>query len=598
MATVIATSNFDTYANYQLAYDLINQDVASNTSTVRFYGILNITGAGISWSNGSASLSIGASPQYSVGIENYYGNGSYTLIQKDYTLTHNTDGNLSVSVGANINTSYKSGSASGVLTLPKINRVAITNSVTGSDVEGNFKVSYTKYVNNYTYKLRISIPTVEMLQRIDYNTSEEIFTLTQGTIDEIFDYTKNTGNTVSLGFAVETYDGNTRIDAGNEKIITGIITNANPTFNNFSFEDANTTTKNLTGSTTNNVVNVNGYSNIKATITTSNKAVALKNATMIKYRLAIGDKSLDIAYSSNADVNGTINGAVGGVYNLYAIDSRNNSTLVTKQATSIIEYEKISLDKQSCGFIRNDNQVGEYGVLTLNGTFWNDDFGQVVNSIKSVTYRFKKTDSSTWITGTTTITPTVSNNTFTFTGQIASDNVSTKWDLDSSYNLEVTISDELSSATAEFILNSAVPTLSLDKNGVGIMCAYDNNIGGLLQVGGKIIDGGTILWINQTPTTSFASGSILLSDDLSNYSYYEILYLQTTSTARIMSSGRIPVGYGTILGYTTSYPLFRPTAEVVSGTSITFEDGKKTTSLGTTSVDNTCIIPFMVIVYM
>lgn len=264
------------------------------------------------------------------------------------------------------------------------------------------------------------------------------------------------------------------------------IINAEPIFSDFDFEDINPTTLALTGD---NSINVNGYSNIKATITVSNKAVAVKESSMIKYQFRAGNSNpLDIAYSDSNDVYGTINGSTNGVYNVYAVDSRNNTKLVTKLASSEIAYQPIYIDKQSSNIVRNDNQVGNSAILTLNGTFWNDDFGNVLNSITSVTYKFKKTDSTIWINGTTTITPTINNDDYTFTGMIASDNQDTTWDLESSYNIEVTISDELSSATIDFILNSATPTLSLDKEGVGVMCAYDISLGGKLQVGGIPID--------------------------------------------------------------------------------------------------------------
>ena len=253
------------------------------------------------------------------------------------------------------------------------------------------------------------------------------------------------------------------------------IVNANPTFSNFEFEDTNTTTLALTG---NNQYNVNGYSNIKATISTTNKATAKKSATMSKYRFAIGSNSVDINYSSSQEVSGTINKATNGTYNVYAIDSRNNSTLVTKLATKVIPYENIYINTVETNIARNNNQVGTSAILTLKGTFWNDTFGAVTNTIKSVTYRLKKTDSSQWINGTTTITPTINGNNFTFTGEIASDNQDTSWDLESSYNVEVTVTDELSTKTIILTLNSAIPTLSMDKNGVGIMCAYDSSKGG------------------------------------------------------------------------------------------------------------------------
>ena len=139
--------------------------------------------------------------------------------------------------------------------------------------------------------------------------------------------------------------------------------------------------------------------------------------------------------------------------------------------------------------MRDDNNVGNHAILNLEGKMWVGNFGASDNAINSVVYSFKKTSDTEWITGTTTITPTVDNNgNITFTGEIASNNPDYSWDLEASYNVKIVVSDKLSSATVNLILNSAIPTMSLDKNGVGIMCAYDNSLGGLLQVGGRPID--------------------------------------------------------------------------------------------------------------
>lgn len=491
MATVLGTSYFDGYANYQLAYDLLSQDISTNSSRVRLYGILNVTGSSIGWSSGTASVHT-----ESQGIGTSYSRGSYIVIQRDFTFYHDGNGNFSAYIGASINTTYKSGSTGGTLTLPKINRGAKTDSVEGTDIDGNFKVNYTKYMDNYSYKLRISIPEVLELEKIDYNTSGETFTLSNTTKQELYSRI-GTSNSISLGFAVEAWNNGSVVTRGNEVIITARLVDANPIFSNFTFEDVNATTVALTGD---NTKCINGYSNIRATITTSNKAEAQKGATMSKYRFVVGNTSSDIAYSSDSEVSSIIAKVESGTFNVYAIDSRNNSTLVTKLATSEIVYTPLYVDKQNCKIERNDNRVGANAILTLNGSVWNGSFGDVTNSITSVTYKFKKTNSSQWITGTTTITPTISDNSFTFTGQIASDNQDTTWDLDSSYNIQVTINDELSNGTVEFVLNSAIPTISIDRNGVGIMCAYDSSIGGSLQVNGERIDVSDVYSLSEVKT--------------------------------------------------------------------------------------------------
>ena len=99
-----------------------------------------------------------------------------------------------------------------------------------------------------------------------------------------------------------------------------------------------------------------------------------------------------------------------------------------------------------------------------------------------------------------------------------------------------------------------------------------------------------VLWSNNDTSVSFGTQSVTLSETLNNYDYYEILFLQSTTVGRIMTTGRIPVGYGTILSYTTTVPYFRPTGENVTGTTISFENAKNQD--GTTN--NTGVIPYII----
>lgn len=140
---------------------------------------------------------------------------------------HNNDGSGSATIEG-----YATGpdgtSLSGVtvtgsqkVTLDKINRYAVTNSVSGSNVEESFSVNYTKYVSSYKYKLRIGIPNTRTLETIDYNTSGTSFNLSQATIDDLFN-TYGPNATFNLGFAVETWNsgGTSKLSSGNTKSIS------------------------------------------------------------------------------------------------------------------------------------------------------------------------------------------------------------------------------------------------------------------------------------------------------------------------------------------------------------------------------------------
>lgn len=103
---------------------------------------------------------------------------------------------------------------------------------------------------------------------------------------------------------------------------------------------------------------------------------------------------------------------------------------------------------------------------------------------------------------------------------------------------------------------------------------------------------GEIVWTNANPTSAFGSQTITLNKSLDNYNCYEIMFRQNTNTTnkRYMTTGKIPVGHGTILNaYSNNY---RATGTTVSGNTISFESA----SVGGTT-DNEYVIPVYVIGY-
>lgn len=531
----------------------------------------------------SYGVNINGTAVYGGGTFSDLNAGDHQLASGTLRIYHNNDGTKSF----NISTSgwaLGAGDCSGSqnFTLNKINRIAITNSVTGSDIEQNFSVNYTKYLDTYQYKLRISIPNVTTLETIDNYISDSVFTLSQETIDSLYArYT--TTNTFQLGFAVETWNNSTKISNGNEKIITAKITGANPIFTDFDYNDINPTTLALTG---NSKYNINGYSTIRVSIDTTNKAVAQKGATMSKYQLIIGETTREMPYSDTETVNIDIPNSSLGEYKVYAIDSRNNSTLVTKLSLQNIAYEPLFIDYNSSSVERDNNGLGENVTLDYKGTIWNNSFGSVNNSIISATYEYKEVGSNNWITPSnpTSITPTITDNNMAFTGLIRSNEPNYLFDISKSYNVRITLEDKLSSYTLTLNpIPSGIPNISLNKNGVGIMCDYDETLGGDLQVSGVkfepnnlIEDFGTSgIWTymkyangiaicfgiytwNISSWTSW--GNVYVSGDYQNTSY-PFTFAETPMTfltgANSGSNNTTGIGQSAGLNSTTTTPGFR-----------------------------------------
>lgn len=265
----------------------------------------------------------------------------------------------------------------------------------------------------------------------------------------------------------------------NSKDFTFTVTNSNPTFSNFTYQDTNTTITALTG---NNQILVSGYSNIKATISTANKATAKNSATMKSYKLLVGTKNTTANYNSSADVNMSINQVNNNVIDLYAIDSRGNGTKVSKTAT-IKKYSNIKIKSLSA---TRQNNIGTITTLKFEGEFWNASFGSVANAITSCKYKYKTTSSSSWVDGKTTLTYTISGNKITGSLNIQGDAGTDGFSVANSFDIQLVLADKLSSATYNIILTSGNPAIAVYKNNVAIGQQYDTREGSKLQVNGKI----------------------------------------------------------------------------------------------------------------
>ena len=480
MANIVGQVNLSG-CNYQVGYDLLGQNIAGNYSTVRFYGILNVTGTYVAWSRGTASV-WGAS----AGLATRYNRGSYTVVTQDVNIGHDNQGNYSGTISGTLQTTMPggTGTASGGFSLPSIPRQANVTGATDFTDEQNPRITFNN-PGGFRINARLEFGGTNIRRDNIPNTGSYTFNLTDSERNLLRSKTPNS-NSMTVREVIATCIGGTTENYWSWQDKKMTIVNANPTFSTFDFEDINPKTIALTGD---NQVNINGYSNIKVTIPVENKASANKSATMNKYRLSIGNNTTDILYSDTKDVSGVLNSTTSGTYNLYATDSRNNSTLVTKLAKKVIDYTPVNVNSVNATATRNNNGVGKQCTVSFDGTFWNGNFGAVTNNLRNITYRFKKTTDSTWITGTSTITVTVDKNKFSFSGKIQSNNDNPdEWDLESAYNIEITISDTLSSSILNLVLNSGIPTIALAKNGVGIMGKYDESAGGLLQIGGVSID--------------------------------------------------------------------------------------------------------------
>ena len=274
------------------------------------------------------------------------------------------------------------------------------------------------------------------------------------------------------------YAGNKAINEGGKYSTNGT---ENPVFSNFSYEDTNDKTKALTG---NNQILVNGYSNLKVTISTANKAYSNYASPINKYRLNVGNmSSVEKAYSSTAAVELSINSVNSPSITVTAIDGRNYTAQVPKTATFKGYFKPII---KSMAVTRSNSGVGSQVTLYFDGEWWNDNFGKVANSISNISYYYKKTTDTTWTKGNVAIIPTINENNFSGNILIEGPNADDKgFDVSTSYNIKISATDALATSTEyQAILGSGTPGIALCNNKVAIGQKYDEELGGTLQIDG------------------------------------------------------------------------------------------------------------------
>lgn len=484
-------------------YELLGQSIENNTSTFRLHLYFNY-GGGTQVSSSYSDLKLDGDTKQSGGFT--FSPGEHWLGSKDITITHNDDGTFPgryVEVYAH---SYiMNGTAGGWLSAGTIARASQPSCITWPNntenvgaIGDSFYIHMNRKSGSFTHTVRYSW----------YGRNGTIATgVTNNcswTIPEIF--ASNIPNDRSGWGTIyaDTYNGNTYIGTKSCKF-TCSVTNANPVFENFDFKDVNEKTLALTN---NKLAIIPRYSTVHLSISPNDKAIAQKYSTISKYRVSTGTSSIDMTYSETETKSVEFT-PQSGTLNVYAIDSRNNSTLVTKNASYVVDYQ--DLIKNSITVTRQ-NGVSEFVNLKIEGIIdlvqfgiSKIDFSPIMNKITQAKYRYKATDSNTW-SQYEDITLTVDNNgKFSYDGLVQGDLPNHGFDINNSYNFEVYVEDELSNVTFTANLNSGIPNIALHKNGVGIMGKYNETEGGLLQVAGKDIMHKSIMCLNYSRHTQYFS---------------------------------------------------------------------------------------------
>lgn len=212
-------TNSTQYRGYTLRLDVseTSTDVSANTSLVS-WSLYIVNGNYRFDANFNYTVVIDGSTRASysgnVNTTDVGYNQAHLLASGSYTVAHNSDGSktayCSASCSGGGGYGPGDGSCGGNLTLTTLPRAAVINSFNGTDIDQDFSVGYTKYVNSWTYYLRLSLSDNTQLDRVEYNTSGAVYRLPDNAKDIIYNAAGN-NDTINIKAVIETYNGGTKI---------------------------------------------------------------------------------------------------------------------------------------------------------------------------------------------------------------------------------------------------------------------------------------------------------------------------------------------------------------------------------------------------
>lgn len=365
MARIIVNQVEMEYANYQIAYEVLSQDKSTNSSRVRFSGILNTYSYDIYWDRGSAQIW-----DKTVQIGNYYTRrGSYVVVSTDVTLYHNNNGNFSTTLTGSFNTTFISGSTSGVINLPKINRlITLTSTNDFSDVENlvmnfNNPLGYKAKPYMKFYKTGdVSTLLLNIEKEIGDYTSPYTFEFTESELTTILQ-TLNQSSQYDVYVGIYSYkDTEYQGYSDQKRIFT--ITEDNPTYT-YTKQELNPKVVSILGTSANQTIK--GISNLKFIYNISPKKYATTaGAVLIHYDKFLDKRETPYEFEVTP---------VNQYFQFYTVDSRGYRTTEDFEIPCL-DYEPISLN--SFRFERLNPTSSDIR-LTIDANYFQATYGTTAN---------------------------------------------------------------------------------------------------------------------------------------------------------------------------------------------------------------------------
>lgn len=318
---------------HNVSYNLKTYGGSPSYWQMFFNGSMNVDGTGYGFPSSIKAYGAGAT-----NLSGTYAKTMYTDTAGNRSFGASAQGGIYT---AAINTA---GSGSWALAnIPMYGGISSVSPNSGiTDETGTISVGWSKYTGLATLYFRLDqINNADTTYRIRNVTSNPYSWV--GWATWVRQTMVNTNSTTLYIYYGDDLDSNGSEDHYNSPVTRPItIANesgqANPTFNDFDYEDTNSSTVAITGS---NQILIQGKSTLRVTVDASDAATTNKNANRATYSFSIGGYSNSAPWPASGNVVHNV-GTVSDVFgtqnlSVQAIDSRSNSKKVTK-SVNVVPY--------------------------------------------------------------------------------------------------------------------------------------------------------------------------------------------------------------------------------------------------------------------
>ena len=325
---------------------------------------------------------------------------------------------------------------------------------------------------------------------------------------------------------------------------TAKVTNSNPVFSNFTFQNTDSKTVSIVGNTQNMI---SLFGNLRITITSANKAVAKNSATMKYYNIVVSSGNTVVSKKSNyslSDINvdiGSLQSAGTYTIRIDAVDSRGNASGVVSKTLVVYPYHTPAI---SASIDRLNGFEAETSLKLTSLISKINIAGSNKNSIQNLEYRYAESGKPFPETYTQLNNYTISESGEDFVIAINEPQFLTL-DINKTYIFEFKTSDKVTSYTITPNANQGVSAMNIMDNGNILMGVTpdernvkDTKANLLVQKDIKAKDRYVMEQIDKRSSLDASDGGIEIPEgaDLNNYKTVGNYYCPLNTTAKTLKN--------------------------------------------------------------